>query len=121
MSSAESSLIVALSPWIYHPSYAIWIHMGPIGSLAANPSRQIDRFPSCRTRVSATRREGRLMWFPMFPFAALLSDIVLLSGDMMQSYITLYYIILYILYVYLHTHIYIYINIHTYSLMPNDN
>ena len=59
--------------------------------------------------------------FPWFPFAALLSDIVLLSGDMMQSYITLYYIILYILYVYLHTHIYIYINIHTYSLMPNDN
>ena len=63
--------------------------------------------------------------FPWFPFAALLSDIVLLSGDMMQSYITLYYIILYILYVHLHTHtyiyIYIYINIHTYSLMPNDN
>ena len=85
---------------------SIIFHMDP-GSHwvpGSNPSRQIDRFPSCRTRVSATRREGRLMRvFPWFPFAALLSDIVLLSGDMMQSYITLYYI--YYMYIYIYIYI----------------
>lgn len=38
------------------------LYMDPCGSLA-NPSRQIRRFPSCKIRVPATRREGRLMCF----------------------------------------------------------
>ena len=83
-------------------------NMGPIGSLAANPSRQIDRFPSCRTRVSATRREGRLMWFshgshgfPLLLFCQILYYCQVTWCKAILHYIYIYYIIY--IYIYIHS------------------
>lgn len=74
--------------------------MDPTGPLAFQSS-QIGRFPSCRIRVSATRREGRPgeTWFPMVShgFPLLLFWYQILLDDLMTGckIVLLYYTALY--------------------------